>query len=153
MTSERSTATAQGDLREDVGFLLSIARARTSRRANEALAALDLRARTYSVLAMAATADGITQRDVADALSLNPSQIVPLVDDLADRGLVERRPHASDRRARVIAATDAGRALHADARERVRRAMDQVLRDLDERERETLRGLLARVIAGADDAS
>lgn len=41
-----------------------------------------------------------TQRELTDFLSLDPSQVVSLVDDLKRRGLVERAAGKQDRRAR-----------------------------------------------------
>ena len=57
------------------------------------------------------------QRELADFLRLDPSQVVALVDDLERRRLVERRTDPADRRANFLVATEAGRALFARARE------------------------------------
>jgi DNA-binding MarR family transcriptional regulator len=38
-----------------------------------------------------------------------------MIDDLEDRGLVERRPHPSDRRAKLVELTPAGREIAAQA--------------------------------------
>lgn len=135
------------DLREDVGFLLSIGRSIAMRRVNAALAQLGLRARTYSLLSLAATGGGCTQREAAAALYLEPSQLVPLVDELARRGLLERRLHATDRRARVLVPTDDGVQVHAEARALVAAGMDEVLVDLGPADRVLLRDLLQTVIA------
>lgn len=141
-----STDDVNGDLGDDIGFLLSIARAIATRRVNDELEPTGLRGRTYSVLALAAGGSGVTQREIANTLALNPSQIVPMVDELAKRGLVERLAHASDRRARVVAATAEGRDLYDDARSRVSDALAVVLSGLDAAERESLHDLLRRVI-------
>lgn len=141
-----TTESTYGELGDDIGFLLSIARAITTRRVNDELEPTGLRGRSYSVLALAAGSKGVTQREIADMLNLNPSQIVPLVDELAKRSLVERRAHASDRRARVVAATPEGRNLYVDARSRVSDAVSMVLSGLDGAERELLHDLLRRVI-------
>src|SRR3954451_22758555 len=96
------------DLTDDVGFLLTGASGLVLRATNAALADVGLRVRQYSVLVLADdTADGISQRDLAEGLRLDPSQVVALVDDLAVAGLVERRPSPTDRRAKLVAATAA----------------------------------------------
>jgi len=141
-----TTKSPYGELGDDVGFLLSIARAITTRQVNKELEPTGLRSRSYSVLALAAGSGGVTQREIADMLSLNPSQIVPLVDELAKRGLVERRAHASDRRARIVAATPEGRDVYGTARSRVAVALAGVLSGLDAAERESLHDLLHRLI-------
>jgi len=86
------------NLTEDVGFLLTRASGLVVRATNAALVDVGLRVRQYSVLVLADdTATGISQRDLAEALGLDPSQVVALVDELAAAGLVERRPSPTGR--------------------------------------------------------
>src|SRR4051794_41883730 len=101
--------TDMADLTDDVGFLLTRASGLVLRATNAALADVGLRVRQYSVLALAAdAADGISQRDLAEALGLDPSQVVALVDELAAAELVERRPSPTDRRGQLGGAPPAG---------------------------------------------
>lgn len=59
--------------------------------------------------------------DLAERVLMSPSGMTRLVDRLADRGLVERRPHPSDGRAAVVHLTDEGsRHLRKAARTHVR---------------------------------
>ncbi|MGO4857892.1 MarR family winged helix-turn-helix transcriptional regulator [Arthrobacter sp. 2MCAF14] len=113
-------------------------------RANAMLAPLELKVRSYSVLALACTPNPPSQRELADFLCLAPSQIVTLVDGLELRGLVERLNDQSDRRSRAIRATGSGRRLYKRASETVRKAEDISLRELSAEEREQLRSLLRR---------
>lgn len=137
-------------LGDDVGFLLSRAAGTVVRATNAALAPHGLRVRQYSVLQVAcASPDGVSQRDLADALGLDPSQVVLLVDELTAAGLVERRPSPSDRRTRLVAATAAGRRTAARASLAAAGAADAVLAGLDDADRTALRGLLARILSGA----
>ena len=48
---------------------------------------------------------------IASEMMLHPTTVTTLADRLEERGLVERRPHPSDRRATYIAITPAGRSL------------------------------------------
>lgn len=50
-----------------------------------------------------------TQRQLAESLQCTPRNVTGLVDALDALGLVERRPHPSDRRAVLVALTPAGR--------------------------------------------
>ena len=93
---------------------------------NAALRDFDLRVRSYSVLALACDADGRSQRELAAVLRLDPSQVVALVDDLQQRGLIEREVHPADRRTNVIVATTDGRELY-EAAEAAVRAAEQTL--------------------------
>jgi DNA-binding MarR family transcriptional regulator len=53
--------------------------------------------------------------ELADAASMSLSSMQELVDDLERRGIVERRPDPSDRRAKLIVLTDKGLAALAPA--------------------------------------
>jgi DNA-binding MarR family transcriptional regulator len=56
-----------------------------------------------------------TMRELATGLGADPPYVTLMVDDLEKRGLVARAPHESDRRVKVVTATDAGRAAAAEA--------------------------------------
>lgn len=129
----------------DVEFLLARARAVGSLQANRALADVGLKVRSYSVLALACSGLGPSQREMAEFLRLDPSQIVALVDELEQRKLVAREPDSRDRRSKIVTGTRAGRTLHAKAAQRVRAAEDQSLSSLSDTERDLLRDLLRRV--------
>src|SRR5690606_31131447 len=90
-----------GELGTDPVFMLIRAGAVGRARGNDVLEGLGLRTRDYSILATAATRE-VTQKDVADFLVLNPSQVVSLVDGLEARGLVRRAPSPHDRRAKIV---------------------------------------------------
>jgi DNA-binding MarR family transcriptional regulator len=142
--------TAGSGLLTDVGFLLTRASGLFVRACNVALAPCGLRVRPYSVLLMACSAPGgVSQRDLAAALGLDPSQVVSLVDDLAASGLVERRPAESDRRTKLVVATDAGRAVRDEAVVRVDTAATAQLAGFSGTERLILRDLLTRLVAGS----
>lgn len=138
----------KSDLSRELNFLIARMRAIGSAQGNLALKPLDLRVRSYSVLSLACDDISPTQRDLANFLSLDPSQIVPLVDDLEKRGLVTRMADPNDRRSKVIRATDSGRALYERARQATARSEDETLSALNTTEREQLRELLTRIALG-----
>lgn len=140
---------------EDLSFLLARANALSLSAGNAALRPLGLKVRSYAVLALACDGLRPTQRELADFLRLDPSQVVALIDDLEGRRLVDRRTDERDRRSKVIAPTAAGRRLCERARQAVRAAEAEPFAVLDAAERETLARLLSRVAfaeGGADDA-
>ncbi len=100
---------------DDLGFLLARAAAVSHAAGNEALAAHGLKVRSYSVLALAVTGGRPSQRELAAFLRLDPSQVVALIDDLEQRGLVSREPDPRDRRANVVSATLEGRKVYRRA--------------------------------------
>ncbi|MGY1828502.1 MarR family winged helix-turn-helix transcriptional regulator [Blastococcus sp. SYSU DS0541] len=139
--------TTTGALIDDVGFLLSRASGLFVRASNTALASYGLRVRSYSVLLLAcASDDGMSQRDLAGVLGLDPSQVVLLVDELAESGLVERRPSGTDRRTKLVVGTAAGRELRAAAVVDVDAAVAVQLADLTATEQYLLRDLLGRLV-------
>ncbi|MGO2110228.1 MAG: MarR family winged helix-turn-helix transcriptional regulator [Pseudoclavibacter sp.] len=110
---------SESPLHDDLGFQLVRATATTSRRMRAALVTFGLRTRTFSVLALAVTPGSLGQRELASQLMLDPSQLVPLIDELEKLGLVERVVDPSDRRSRLVAATDRGREVYGEAREAI----------------------------------
>ena len=119
---------------------------------NRALAEFDLKERSYSVLILANSGLEPTQREMADFLSLDPSQIVALVDELEKRGLVVRAAGKQDRRAKIVTATEKGSRLLAQAAEAAGRAEADVLDGLSGEEAAQLKALLRKALWGASGA-
>jgi DNA-binding MarR family transcriptional regulator len=91
---------------------------------------------------------GISQHALASMLGMVPSRLVGLLDDLEQRGLVERRDHAEDRRVHAIHLTEKGSRAMADLGRVARAHDDAVCAPLTEKDRQTLWSLLATI---ADD--
>jgi DNA-binding MarR family transcriptional regulator len=133
------------ELATEIEFLAARARAIGTRIANRGLHPLELTVRSYSVLALACSEHAPSQRELAEFLSLDASQIVALVDDLQRRALVVRSADPRDRRSNSIASTAIGRELYARARQAVQQAENESLAGLSPDEKETLRTLLRKV--------
>ena len=82
------------------------------------LAELDLTARQYLLLTLAATGKELSQQDLALKLDLDPTIIVKLVDQLEDRELLERTRAADDRRRHLLTLTPKGKHVLCEARAR-----------------------------------
>lgn len=133
---------------DNIGFLMSRASGQLVRATNAALAEHGLRVRQYSVLCLACeSVEGLSQRDLAGVLALDPSQVVTLVDELARVGWVERRPSPADRRTKLVVPTDLGREVRERAAVRAEAGLAAALGPLSPDERAALRSLLARVVA------
>lgn len=138
----------QASITNDVGFLLAKLHAAGSVLNNRALADFGLKERSYSVLVLANSGLEPTQRELADFLSLDPSQIVALVDDLEKRGLVARAAGKQDRRAKTVTPTGAGSKLLDEARKAAARTEAQALERLSAEERATMKALLRKALWG-----
>ena len=133
-------------LADDLGFLLSRASGQVVRATNAALVEHGLRVRQYSVLVLACeVADGLSQREVATQLALDPSQVVLLVDELVAAGLVERQAPEVDRRTRLVVATAEGRRVREAAGRDADAAVEGPLSLLGGAERDRLRDMLTRI--------
>lgn len=139
---------AEAKIGNDVGLLLAKLHATGSLLNNKALADYGLRERSFSVLTLACSGLEPTQRELADFLSLDPSQVVSLVDDLEHRGLVKRAQGKQDRRAKIIVSTAEGRRIHNKARAALEECEQTQLAGLSEDENAQLRALLKKALWG-----
>jgi DNA-binding MarR family transcriptional regulator len=92
-----------------LAFLLSQVGMHASRRFGERIAEVGLHPALFRVLNLVDAAEGHSQQAIGEAIEVPPSRMVGLVDELEQRGLVERRPHPTDRRVRALYLTAEGR--------------------------------------------
>lgn len=159
MTSNASTSTPvtrgrvdelwSSTLAAHTPFLLARARALVVESCNEVLREHGLNVRTFSLLWLTTESFTPTQRQLSEFLDLDPSQIVALIDDLEEQGLVERRLNPADRRARQIVATASGKRLLAKLRVLVETTTAATFSGLTDEQRDQLQSLLLAVNLGA----
>ena len=102
-------------------------------------------ARAMSVIAHAGGA-GIRAAELAEALRVSPRSATEVVDALDERGLAQRAPDSTDRRAKVISLTAKGIDLHEQIAESRRNRDDALFDGLDDGERRRLAELLRKVL-------
>ena len=73
--------------------------------------------------------------------------MVSLINELVDRGVIERTVSRDDRRAFALVLSAAGRTLLADCLDRIRAHEDEMLADLTATERARLTLLLGKIEA------
>jgi DNA-binding MarR family transcriptional regulator len=104
----------------------------------------------YAVLAMLSEGVQETQAAIADALSVDRSQLVHVLDDLEENGLVERKRDPNDRRRHTVSITAEGKRRLVVLRSTVRRIEQSILEPLDEKTRKALHEALHRVACNYD---
>jgi DNA-binding MarR family transcriptional regulator len=118
----------------DITGLLNMAGHALANRLAAALADIDLTPRMQCVLVHALEEER-TQIQLAELADLDKTTMVTTVDDLERRGLAERRPSATDRRARIIAVTSKGRAAAEEGQRIVDRVHAEALAGLSRGDR------------------
>ncbi len=86
---------------------------------------------------------------LAEQLGLDRSNVTSVVDRLEERGLITRQPHPGDRRIKLLALTEAGRATRAAIDERIF-ATVTLFEALSEEDQRALAGLLSKLLERAD---
>jgi DNA-binding MarR family transcriptional regulator len=128
-----------------LGFLLVRIAEDLDRRFVAALAELDLRPRELRTLVLVERHPGLSQRELARRLGVDPGNLVALLDGLDRAGLLTRRRDEGDRRRRTLRLTAKGSRLLAHANRATAAVEDVVFGALSESERATLAGMALRV--------
>ncbi|MAM63135.1 MarR family transcriptional regulator [Maritimibacter sp. UBA3975] len=105
----------------------------------------DLRMITFSALAVIGDNPGLSQAQLATALSVERPNLVPVTDELASRGLVTRERVPSDRRTYALRLTASGASLLARATTAVHDHESALYADLGEADRATLIAAFRRI--------
>jgi len=118
--------------------------ARVGRRAAGASAPGGLRPRHLHALGILSEQGALSQQSLGEVLSLDPSNVVGLLNELEERGLITRRRDPSDRRRHIVELSLAGEEALAVAYVRLGLVEDSLLAALSAEERATLYDLLVR---------
>lgn len=81
----------------------------------------------YSVLSALDESPVRTQAALAEAIGADKTRIIPTLDELQERGYIERSPDPADRRVRLLAITETGRALKDSVQAQIQRGEERLL--------------------------
>ncbi|MGW3540042.1 MarR family winged helix-turn-helix transcriptional regulator [Nocardia niigatensis] len=102
--------------------------------------------REHWVLTYLAERSEISQQEMADAMEIDRSEVVRLIDSLEKAGLVTRNRDPHDRRKYRLAITAAGNRLREETDAKIFAATDVLLARLTPTERETLHRLSLKAL-------
>jgi DNA-binding MarR family transcriptional regulator len=151
MTNTQTEATTVTKTTADKALLPLVDHlARTARRSGEAtLERGGLRPRHLVALRLLSEGGPTSQQTLAGSLSLDPSNVVGVLNDLEDRQLITRRRDPADRRRHIVALAPRGEDELSVAYGRLRLLEDDLFSALSAVERATLYDLLVRAVNGA----
>jgi DNA-binding MarR family transcriptional regulator len=110
----------------------------------------ELRIPHAAALACLSVRGPMSQRELSEALRLDPGDLVAVIDALEEQGCVVRERDPQDRRRYSLQVTDAGRVALHERRNRGERLNEELFAPLAPHERLQLQKLLLRVLAHHD---
>jgi DNA-binding MarR family transcriptional regulator len=129
-----------------LAFLLSQVGIYASKRFAEQIAVIGLQPPLFRVLNLVDAAEGGSQQAIATGIEIPPSRMVAFVDELEQRGLVERRPHPGDRRVRALFLTAEGRRCLARGRKIAAQHEEELTKGMKAADRKLLVALLQKIV-------
>jgi DNA-binding MarR family transcriptional regulator len=126
-------------------FLLAQLGAHAASKFAERLGPVDLTPPHAGILRFVGGAGGISQQELAGHLRILPSRLVILIDQLEERGMIERRSDPEDRRSYALHLTTKGSEMLKTIERLAREHQDALLVSLSADERDVLASLLRKV--------
>jgi DNA-binding MarR family transcriptional regulator len=143
-THERGRALDHGALPGLVGYQLRLAQLRVFRDFEKHVGGLGVSPGRVGVLALVESNPGVTQSELARAVGLDRSTMVPLLDGLEKRDVLERR-RGTDRRTNGLWLTPSGRRMLLEVKRRIRAHEERIAAGLSPAERAQLVALLKKL--------
>ena len=99
----------------------------------------------FGILSVVGANPGINQGAAGRSLGIQRANMVTLINQLADLGLLDRQTAADDRRALALSLTNAGEKMLEECLKRIEAHEEHMLAGLTATERRTLLGLLTKI--------
>jgi DNA-binding MarR family transcriptional regulator len=139
--------------RGQTGPLLELIARRVRAEAESEIEAFNLRPRHVIALTLLQLVGPQSQSDLAEALRVDRTNLVGLLNDLEAEDLIERRRSAQDRRRHTVSLTPTGTRRVAELEHALAGAEQRVLAVLDSDQQATLRTLLEQIAANGAECS
>jgi DNA-binding MarR family transcriptional regulator len=133
------------ELAESTSFLLKRLGHTAKERAMAAYEEAGFTPYHHAVLALLDESSRETQGAIADALGYDRGQLVGILDELEEHGLVDRRRDPEDRRRHIVRLTPDGKRALTTVRKLSARLDQDFLGSLSDKERAALHALLAKL--------
>lgn len=135
----------RGSLDDLIGFQLRVAQTRVFRDFEHSVESLGITLGGFAVLEVLQQNPGLTQSKLAEAVCLDRSSVVPLLDKLEKKGLLSRQASTTDRRNNHLFLSKQGTELLNASKQRVAEHEARIAKGLNREERKALISLLARL--------
>lgn len=139
------------EYRGHLGFLVAKAKQLLSEEMDAMLRRSGYGIRHFALLSMIRRHPGLRQTDFCDTLGVDRTTMMKLVDELEQRGLLQRIRSTEDRRAYTLELTAAGQAWHAEILVPIIAEEERFLAPLSPGERALLQEMLLRLVESALD--
>jgi DNA-binding MarR family transcriptional regulator len=149
--AQRPAGTGRLSFQGGTAHLLATVGALSRQRWVAMLGQFDISRSQYKVVMCLAELGPLGQRHLADLIGIDPRNCVPIIDSLAERGVVARDTDQSDRRRRVLGLTESGRRLARDLGAVSGQIEADILHPLDPAEQAVLRRMLVAMLDHAED--
>lgn len=139
------------DLDQRLGLVIKRAEQTLIRAKSEALTPFGLTVPQYAALLTVSEESGITAAELARRCLVTPQTMTTVIRNIADKGLVERRPHPTIGHVQQTFLTAEGRRLLKKADLAAVAVEQQLVRSMSSSDRRLVRELLERCISNLDD--
>ena len=131
--------------RGSTAFLLAQVGAHAASQFGGRLARLRLSRPHAGILRLISQSPGLSQQELGRRLAILPSRLVALLDELQEKGLIERRQNTEDRRTYALHLTTSGLKVTEQIGRIAREHDDAICAVLNKEERLKLNALLGRI--------
>jgi DNA-binding MarR family transcriptional regulator len=146
MAEIKTDTAAPPGLRDWPGFQVFKAGWWVLRRIEDELPRVGLRGKHFLVLTMLGADETLSQQQMATYMSLDPTQMVALIDELEEADLVRRSPDPKDRRRHALSLTSEGRSVLKKAKAIVDEIDEEIFAPLNSSERGRLSELVEQLM-------